>query len=138
MISSRSLDDLNPKVKKLAEQFIKACKDASIDILIYSTYRDAESQNELYAQGRTKPGRIVTNAKAGFSYHNWRCAFDFVPIVNGKARWDDSAAYAKCGAIAEDLGFEWAGRWSGKLKEVAHLQFTGGLSIFDFQRGKTL
>jgi peptidoglycan L-alanyl-D-glutamate endopeptidase CwlK len=138
MINSRSLDDLNPKVKKLAEQFIKACKDAGIDILIYSTYRDAESQNELYAQGRTKPGRIVTNAKAGFSYHNWRCAFDFVPIVNGKARWDDSAAYAKCGAIAEDLGFEWAGRWSGKLKEVAHLQFTGGLSIFDFQRGKTL
>jgi peptidoglycan L-alanyl-D-glutamate endopeptidase CwlK len=137
MINSRSLDDLNPKVKKLAEQFIKACKDAGIDILIYSTYRDAESQNELYAQGRTKPGRIVTNAKAGFSYHNWRCAFDFVPIVNGKARWDDSAAYAKCGAIAEDLGFEWAGRWSGKLKEVAHLQFTGGLSIFDFQRGKT-
>lgn len=138
MINSRSLDDLNPKVKKLAEQFIKACKDAGIDILIYSTYRDAASQNELYAQGRTKPGRIVTNAKAGFSYHNWRCAFDFVPIVNGKARWDDSAAYAKCGAIAEDLGFEWAGRWSGKLKEVAHLQFTGGLSIFDFQRGKTL
>lgn len=137
MINSRSLDDLNPKVKKLAEQFIKACKDVDIDILIYSTYRDAESQNELYAQGRTKPGRIVTNAKAGFSYHNWRCAFDFVPIVNGKARWDDSAAYAKCGAIAEDLGFEWAGRWSGKLKEVAHLQFTGGLSIFDFQRGKT-
>lgn len=137
MINSRSLDDLNPKVKKLAEQFIKACKDAGIDILIYSTYRDAESQNELYAQGRTKPGRIVTNAKAGFSYHNWRCAFDFVPIVNGKARWDDSAAYAKCGAIAEDLGFEWAGRWSGKLKEVAHLQFTGGLSIFDFQKGKT-
>ena len=137
MINSRSLDDLNPKVKKLAEQFIKACKDAGIDILIYSTYRDAESQNELYAQGRTKPGRIVTNAKAGFSYHNWRCAFDFVPIVNGKARWDDSATYAKCGAIAEDLGFEWAGRWSGKLKETAHLQFTGGLSIFDFQRGKT-
>ena len=138
MISSRSLDDLNPKVKKLAEQFIKACRDAGIDILIYSTYRDAESQNELYAQGRTKPGRIVTNAKAGFSYHNWRCAFDFVPIVNGKARWDDSAAYALCGNIGEDLGFEWAGRWSGKLKEVAHMQFTGGLSIFDFQKGKTL
>jgi peptidoglycan L-alanyl-D-glutamate endopeptidase CwlK len=138
MISSRSLDDLNPKVKKLAEQFIKACRDAGIDILIYSTYRDAESQNELYAQGRTKPGRIVTNAKAGFSYHNWRCAFDFVPIVNGKARWDDSATYALCGNIGEDLGFEWAGRWSGKLKEVAHMQFTGGLSIFDFQKGKTL
>jgi peptidoglycan L-alanyl-D-glutamate endopeptidase CwlK len=138
MISSRSLDDLNPKVKKLAEQFVKACHDADIDILIYSTYRDAESQNELYAQGRTKPGRIVTNAKAGFSYHNWRCAFDFVPIVNGKARWDDSAAYSLCGNIGEDLGFEWAGRWSGKLKEVAHMQFTGGLSIFDFQKGKTL
>ena len=137
MINSRKLDDLHPKVKSLAEQFIKACDKAGIDVLIYSTYRDAESQNALYAQGRTTKGSIVTNAKAGQSFHNWRCAFDFVPVVNGKARWDDKASYAKCGEIGESLGLEWAGRWTGKLKETAHMQFTGGLTLQDFQSGKT-
>ena len=136
MINSRKLEDLHPKVKLLAEQFIASCDKAGIDILIYSTYRDAESQTALYTQGRTKPGKIVTNAKAGQSWHNWRCAFDFVPVVNGKARWDDKSAYAKCGEIGESLGLEWAGRWSGKLRETAHMQYTGGLRLLDFQNGK--
>lgn len=138
MINSRSLSDLHPKVKALAEKFIAECDKAGIDVLIYSTYRDGASQDALYAQGRTKPGRIVTNAKAGQSYHNWRCAFDFVPVVAGKARWDDKEAYAKCGNIAESIGLEWAGRWTGKLKETAHCQYSGGLTLQDFQKGKTL
>lgn len=138
MIHSRSLSDLHPKVKLLAEKFIAECDKAGIDVLIYSTYRDGASQDALYAQGRTKPGKIVTNAKAGQSYHNWRCAFDFVPIVAGKARWDDKEAYAKCGNIAESIGLEWAGRWTGKFKETAHCQFSGGLTLADFQKGKTL
>lgn len=138
MINSRSLSDLHPKVKALAEKFIAECDKAGIDVLIYSTYRDGASQDALYAQGRTKPGRIVTNAKAGQSYHNWRCAFDFVPVVAGKARWDDKEAYAKCGNIAESIGLEWAGRWTGKFKETAHCQYSGGLTLQDFQRGKTL
>lgn len=137
MVNSRSLNDLHPKVKTLAEQFIKDCAKIGIDVLIYSTYRDAASQNALYAQGRTTKGHIVTNAKAGQSWHNWRCAFDFVPVVNGKAQWNDKAAYAKCGEIGEALGLEWAGRWTGKMRELAHMQYTGGLSLIDLQQGKT-
>lgn len=138
MINSRSLDELHPKVKALAEKFITECDKSGIDVLIYSTYRDAEAQNELYAQGRTKRGKIVTNAKAGQSFHNWRVAFDFVPVMFGKARWDDKDAYMTCILIAEALGFESAARWSGKLKETAHLQYTGGLSLADFQKGRIL
>ena len=138
MINSRKLDDLHPRVKTMAEKFIEECDAAGIDVLIYSTYRDHESQNALYAQGRTTKGNIVTNAKGGQSFHNWRCAFDFVPVVDGKARWNDQDAYAKCGRIGESIGFEWAGRWTGKLKETAHMQYTGGLSLADFQAGKTL
>ena len=137
MITSRSLDDLHPKVKTLAEQFKAACLKAGYEILIYCTYRDIEAQNALYAQGRTTKGNIVTNARGGQSYHNWRVALDFVPMVHGKPAWNDSIAYAKCGHIAESLGFEWAGRWTGKLKETAHIQFTNGLSIADFKAGKT-
>lgn len=137
MINSRSLSDLNPKVAALCSEFINRCKNEGIDVIITSTYRDAEAQNKLYAQGRTEPGKKVTNAKAGQSLHNWRVAFDFVPVVNGKAVWNDVALFTKCGEIAEHLGLEWAGRWV-KFKELAHCQYTGGLSLQDFQQGKQL
>jgi peptidoglycan L-alanyl-D-glutamate endopeptidase CwlK len=137
MINSRSLSDLNPKVAAMCSEFINSCKKNNIDIIITSTYRDAESQNALYAQGRTLPGKKVTNAKAGQSFHNWRVAFDFVPIVGGKAVWNDDALWVKCGEIAEGIGLEWAGRWT-KFKEYPHCQYTGGLTLSDFQSGKTL
>lgn len=137
MINSRSLSDLNPKVAALCSEFINSCKKHNIDVIITSTYRDAESQNALYAQGRTAPGKKVTNAKAGQSFHNWKVAFDFCPIVNGKAVWNDVALYTKCGEIAEVVGLEWAGRWK-TFKELAHCQYTGGLTLADFQAGKTL
>lgn len=137
MVNSRSLSDLNPKVAALCSEFINSCKKQNIDIIITSTYRDADSQNALYAQGRTTPGKKVTNAKAGQSFHNWKVAFDFCPIVNGKAMWNDVALYTKCGEIAESIGLEWAGRWV-KFPETAHCQYTGGLTLADFQAGKTL
>lgn len=137
MINSRSLTDLNPKVAAMCSEFINRCKAEGIDVIITSTYRDAESQNKLYAQGRTEPGRKVTNAKAGQSYHNWRVAFDFCPIVNGKCQWNDAALFIRCGEIAEGVGLEWAGRWK-KFNETAHCQYTGGLTLADFQAGKTL
>ena len=91
----------------------------------------------MYAQGRTIAGKIVTNARAGQSYHNWRVAFDFVPIVHGKAQWSDVATFTNCGEIAESVGLEWAGRWKGKFREMAHCQYTNGLSLADFRLGKT-
>jgi peptidoglycan L-alanyl-D-glutamate endopeptidase CwlK len=141
MINSRSINDLHPKVAILARKFLTACKRDGIDILITSTYRDFESQNALYAQGRTKAGRIVTNAKAGNSYHNWKVAFDVVPLRAGKPVWntsgDDLKLWKQIGLIGESVGLEWAGCWVS-FKEYPHFQFTGGLSLADFKSGLTL
>jgi peptidoglycan L-alanyl-D-glutamate endopeptidase CwlK len=138
MINSRKLEDLHPKIAAKAQAFRDACAAQGIDALITSTYRDNESQAAIYAQGRTAPGSIVTNARPGESWHNWRCAFDFVPIVGGKCQWKDSDLFTRCGVIAESVGLEWAGRWTGKLREAAHCQYTGGLTLADFRAGKTL
>lgn len=137
MINSRSIDALHPKVKDLAEKFIANCLAQGWEVLIYCTYRDAEAQNELYAQGRTKPGKIVTNAKGGQSMHQYRVAFDWVPMLHGKPQWSNDEAYLKCAEIGEALGFEWAGRWKS-FKETAHLQYTDGLTLHDFQQGKSI
>lgn len=137
MINSRRVEDLNPKVRALCESFLLKCKSEGIDVIITSTYRDNESQNALYAQGRTIPGQKVTNARGGESFHNYKVAFDFAPIINGKPSWDDPKIFENCGRIAESLGLEWAGRWK-TFKELAHCQYTGGLTIKDLQAKKDI
>jgi peptidoglycan L-alanyl-D-glutamate endopeptidase CwlK len=137
MKNSRDIKDLHPRVAAKCRDFIARCKEAGIEVLITSTYRDAESQAALYAQGRTAPGKRVTNARPGYSFHNFKVAFDFVPIVHGKADWNDLDLFRRCGEIAELCGLEWAGRWK-KFKEYAHCQDAGGLTLADFRAGQTL
>ncbi len=135
MINSRDLKYLTPVVAAKCSAFINECKLQGIDVLITSTLRDNESQNALYAQGRTTKGSIVTNAKGGQSFHNYGVAFDFCPIVNGKCQWNDADLFNRCGIIAESVGLEWSGRWAGKMKETAHCQYTGGLTLDDLKNG---
>lgn len=135
MINSRSLDDLIPPAKARVQSFLEAAKAAGIDLLVTSTYRDNESQNALYAQGRTKPGKIVTNAKAGQSWHNYRCAVDVVPIVAGKPRWDvKDEVWQQVGKLGKAAGLEWAGDWK-RFKEYPHFQYTNGLTLAQLQSG---
>ena len=138
MLNSRSLDDLIPQAKERVEHFLSLCKDEGIDLLVTSTYRDNESQQALYEQGRTTAGKVVTNAKAGDSWHNWRCAVDVVPMVNGKPNWDGlHPIWNRIGELGEQAGLEWAGRWR-TFKELAHFQYTGGLTLTDLKNGKEI
>ena len=142
MINSRDLKELYPTVAGKAYTFVERCRQAGIDLLVTSTYRDKQSQDALYAQGRSKEGKIVTNAKGGQSFHNYRVALDVVPLRSGKPVWgttapDDKALWAKVGEIGEACGLTWSGRWKGKMREMAHFQYTSGLTLEDFQAGKT-
>ena len=103
--------------------------------MVTSTYRDNESQNSLYSQGRTTAGRIVTNAKTGQSFHNYRCAVDVVPIVNGKPAWNvKDEVWQTIGKLGKAEGLEWAGDWK-RFKEYPHFQYTGGLNLAQLQKG---
>ena len=135
MINSRSLDDLLPPVRQRVEKFIALCRAVGIDLLVTSTYRDNESQNALYAQGRTAPGRIVTNAKAGQSWHNYRCAVDVVPLTNGKPNWNvKDPVWQTVGQLGKQAGLEWAGDWK-RFKEYPHFQYAGGLTMAQLAAG---
>ena len=133
-MSSRSIEDLNFPTRERAKRFLTECAKAGITVLIYCTKRSSVEQDGLYAIGRSLPGKIVTNAKGGDSWHNHGSAFDFVPMVYGKPQWGDKELYAKCGAIAESCGLEWAGRWV-KFKETAHCQYRGGLTLAQVKSG---
>ena len=135
MINSRKLEDLLPQVRSRVEAFLKAADEAGIDLLVTSTYRDNASQDALYAQGRTAPGKVVTNAKAGQSFHNHRCAVDVVPLRNGKPVWDTKdPVWQTVGRLGKAAGLEWAGDWK-RFKEFPHFQYTGGLTLAQLQQG---
>nr|WP_307992733.1 M15 family metallopeptidase [uncultured Niameybacter sp.] len=131
----RDLNELHPKVKELAEALLDACKKQGINISISETYRSVERQDYLYAQGRTRAGTIVTNAKGSnmSSYHQWRLAFDVFQNIKGAEY--DKTILARVGAIGQNLGLEWGGSWS-KFADTPHFQYTFGLSIADLKSGK--
>lgn len=128
-MASRKLTDLAPDLQLLAKKFLDIAYAEGIDVLVTCTYRSGLEQAQLYAQGRTTKGKIVTNAKSGESLHNAMLngnpaarAFDVVPMVNGKPIWDaDHPHWQSLGRIGESIGLEWAGRWT-KFKEYPHFQ----------------
>ena len=121
-MSSRSLSDLRPQFRNRAILWMDQCIHAGLEILITCTYRSPAEQNELYAQGRTAPGKIVTRAQGGQSAHNVGLALDFVPIVNGKPEWTGrDPAWSKAIELAQTQDMESLAN-NPKFKELAHLQ----------------
>jgi len=124
---------LKPIVESKARKLLEEAKKKGIVLIVTSSLRTFAEQDALYAQGRTKPGNIVTNAKAGQSWHNWACAFDVVALKNGSPDWN--CDWSEIGKLGESVGLEWGGRWV-RFVDRPHFQYTAGYSLADFQRGK--
>ena len=119
---SRKIADLTPDTQRMAYAFLANCQEADLDLIVTCTLRSFEEQDQLYAQGRTVPGAIITKAKGGESPHNYGLAFDIVPIVNGKAVWHtDNPIWTALGAIGQSVGLDWGGAWAG-FKDRPHFQ----------------
>lgn len=134
-MSDRSLGSLLPKVKAAAEAAIEELETLGVKVLVTCTYRSGEEQAELYAQGRTKPGKKVTNAKPGQSFHQYRVALDLYPMIGGKPDFSGNAPEWKVIArVFKAHGFEWAGEWK-TFREMPHFQMTEGHPLAYFQAG---
>lgn len=144
-MASRRIEDLHPKLQPIAREFLSRCQAAGFAVLITCTYRPLDEQAALYAQGRTKPGPIVTKAKPGQSRHNnvidgkpAALAFDVVPLRHGKPVWgaagngidtdprdddqDDLELWQRVGAIGEAVGLNWYGRPGAPFREFPHFE----------------
>jgi peptidoglycan L-alanyl-D-glutamate endopeptidase CwlK len=107
----KKLLQCKPELQQLAIQFLDACEKQGISVCIYYGFRTHDEQAALYAQGRTTPGKIVTNAKPGQSAHEAPgCAFDAAPLINGKIDWN-SNLFDTMGPIGESVGLVWGGRF---------------------------
>lgn len=127
-----------PLVSKI-QALAAACQARGVDYWAISGERTHEEQNALYAQGRTKPGNIVTNAKGGQSMHNFAIAVDFCKdkdtTRDGLQPDYTDPAYTVLGEEAAKVGLEWGGKW--KFKDLPHVQLPigkVGLKLFDLQQ----
>lgn len=117
---------LYPLVLRKANDLIKLCVHNGMYIKINEGFRSNERQNALYAQGRTTPGNIVTNAKAGESIHNSRLAFD-IKFVGNNPYPNDDAIWKKIADIGVSIGLT-AGFYFTKFKDRPHFEYLAGYS----------
>lgn len=119
----RDVKQLHPELQKKLQKLVKQCEANGLKIGISECLRSTKEQDDLYAQGRTKPGRIVTNAKGSTysSMHQWGVAFDFYRN-DGKGAYNTSGKFfEKVGAIGKAIGLEWGGDWKS-IKDMPHFQ----------------
>ena len=102
--------------------------DCPSDMTIVYGHRTNAEQAELYAQGRTRPGRVVTNARPGQSRHNSlpSDAVDVIPYIDGAGSWDwdhiePMAAHIKRVAAALGIKVTWGGDFKS-FRDGAHFE----------------
>lgn len=132
-----NLATLDPKAVPMARKFLCLAKATAAtlgcDVIVISGNRTFQEQDALYAQGRTKPGDIVTKARGGYSNHNFAIAFD-VGIFLGKIYLDGGTKEQKARAAkvhkaisenAEECGLEWGGSWTSIVDQPHYNVKTG-------------
>lgn len=127
---SHRIEDLDADVQQMCKRLLAGARAEGIELVVTQTYRTPAEQQALYDRGRTQPGPIVTYAPAGYSWHEFRRAFD-VAITNHPKDKDKKDLYdgpwEKVGDLGELCGLEWGGRW--KHPDRPHFQHTGGFSL---------
>ena len=117
----KNIDTLEVRFQRQVRGWLNEMVASKITPLIYCGRRTMEEQAALYAKGWTKqPGKIVTKAKPGQSYHNYGLAFDWVPL--------------KAAAKNKDLlTADWGNDMAYRLGEKVGLSF--GLAAISWETG---
>jgi len=130
--SAKNIATLHPQLQPLAEKLIERALEAGINAKVIGALRTYAEQDEIYAQGRTKPGKVVTKARAGQSIHNFGLAFDVgVFSKDGKTYIGESPDYKALGCLGKELGLAWGGDW--KFVDEPHFEYRHGKSIAQLQ-----
>jgi len=125
---------LHPVFRQKIDDLLALLAEEQIPFRLFEGFRSPERQQYLYAQGRSRPGLIVTKARPGASYHHqYGLAGDFVLFENGEWSWDTSGEKARywqrLQEIGKTLGLE------PLSFEMPHLQLAG-LRIADLAAGR--
>lgn len=129
--SEKKLQYLHPNLQNFFRGLIKI---SPYDFSITQGVRTAEEQNKLYQQGRTTPGKIVTNCDGYKIKSNHQTkddglghAGDIAILINNKITWEEKY-YKEVAMTARILmqkyNVEWGGDWKN-FKDLPHFEYKG-------------
>ena len=110
--SEKRLEGVNPTLVSIVR---RAAKRLPFSLFVVEGLRTRERQAELYAQGRTKPGKKVTWTL--HSKHLEGKAVDLAPLINGAIDWADLSKFDQIAKAMQDAAKEvgvsvrWGGDW---------------------------
>jgi hypothetical protein len=119
--SKSRLAKVHPALASTITSLDAKLRQRGIQIEVVQGLRTHAEQDRLFAQGRSKSGKRVTNARGGQSNHNYGTAVDVAPSKDGKIDWDDDDAFEVIGQEGKSLGLEWGGDWR-TFVDRPHLQ----------------
>lgn len=120
--SESKLSKVHPLLQSRIRKVIAALEP--VEYRVVQGLRTFAEQDALFAQGRTKPGKKVTNARSGQSNHNYGLAVDLCPFVDGEYAWKSEKLFDAIGdAVHAVGGLEWGGNW--KFVDKPHVQLPG-------------
>jgi peptidoglycan L-alanyl-D-glutamate endopeptidase CwlK len=126
--SEAMLAKVNPELANRIRAAAEVLAANSTFLLVVSGLRTGPEQDALYAQGRTAPGHIVSNARAGQSMHNYGLAVDIVPYLQGETgtlNWSaNTPQFRAMVAALEARDLVWGGSWKS-FPDDDHFQMPG-------------
>lgn len=136
-ISESRLAEVHPVLRAKIEQLYDMMQARGIEFRITQGFRAWTEQAALYAQGRTAPGPIVTNAPPGHSWHEYSLAVDFVPMAGGEPDWDIAhPVWTTIRDAGESIGLVSGSRWHSP--DWPHFQLTGTFPVSPNEKAMTL
>ena len=119
-LSIARLSDVHPELVRRVKNLADALAAEGIDVQITQGLRTAAQQDALFAEGRTQPGKIVTNARAYQSNHVIGCAVDVdVTGLDGTLDWNAAdPSWQRIVALAPAFGLRSGKSWN----DLPHLE----------------
>lgn len=145
-VSRNRIGTLYPQIQALAYRVLEDVYNMTKrKINVTEGLRSFDQQLACYQLGRelqcgrwvvTNPGRIVTNAKPGLSWHCYGLAFDCAwagqdPYLTNEIKINRDVLWNTYGKVGQSHGFRWGGDFHliNGVNDLPHLEMSFGLTI---------
>lgn len=147
--SLKNIDTLQPKIQRQMYDFVleakQIAKEFGVEYVAISGNRTYAEQRALYNKGRDRKGKIinkskvVTNARPGYSRHNFGLALDFGVFRDGdyldssEPKLSAKVHKKVAETLADKYNLQWGGNWK-TFKDYPHFEYDNGLSLAEMRR----
>jgi len=119
------LSQLTPATQAMMNKlYIDTLRETGLRLWFADGARSFAQQRTLFGKGRTVPGVAVTNAQAGFSWHNWNRALDVVPMLPSEQLAWNSKEFSRIGSLGKRIGLKWGGSWGSDVGHFSNQDTT--------------